>query len=72
MQWNGSDVDNDIVNYDIYFGVNNPPSINSSGISADQLTVSVAPNTIYYWNVVTKDAAGNTSESGVYQFRVLE
>jgi hypothetical protein len=72
LQWNGNDVDNDIVNYDIYFGVNNPPSINSSGISANQLTVSVVPNTIYYWNVVTKDAAGNSSESGMYQFKVLE
>lgn len=72
LNWNGNDVDNDIIDYDVYFGVNNPPSLNTSATVANQLTVSVVPGTIYYWKVITKDAAGNTSESGVYQFRVLQ
>ena len=72
LLWTGSDVDNDIISYDIYFDINNPPSLNTSNISTDQLSVSVAPGNIYYWNVVTKDAEGNSSESGVYQFRVLD
>jgi hypothetical protein len=72
LEWSGEDVDNDIVDYDVYFGENNPPSLSRNAITATQLTVSVVPGTIYFWNVITKDAAGNTSESGVYQFRVLE
>lgn len=71
LQWSGSDVDNDIVAYDVYFGTSNPPSINSSDITVNQLTLSVTPGTIYYWEIVSKDAEGNTSESGVYQFNIL-
>lgn len=72
LEWSGSDVDNDIVAYDVYFGTNSEPSINTTDISANELEVSVVPNTVYYWNIITKDAEGNTSESGVHQFRVLE
>lgn len=72
LQWSGSDVDNDIVDYDVYFGMENPPDIHTSDISTSQLTVSVSPGNIYYWYVVTHDSAGNSSDSGVYQFRVLD
>ncbi len=72
LDWSGSDVDDDIVAYDVYFGIDNPPSLNTSDISTDELTVSVAAGNIYYWSIVTKDAEGNSSESGVYQFMVTE
>ena len=72
LNWNGNDLDDNIVAYDIFFGPNNPPELNTSDIVDTQLTVSVAPDNIYYWNVVTKDSAGNSSESGVYQFRILD
>lgn len=72
LQWSGSDVDNDIIAYDVYFSENHPPNLISSDITANQLTVAVVPGNIYYWNVVTKDAAGNTSESNISQFRVSE
>lgn len=72
LQWNGSDVDGDIVGYDVYFGATNPPALNSFDVSSNSLTVSVSSNTIYYWNIITKDAAGNSSESGIHQFRILE
>jgi len=72
LEWSGSDVDNDIADYDVYFGTDNTPGINTSSISENQLTVAVTPGNIYYWNVVTNDNEGNTSESGVHQFRILE
>lgn len=72
LEWEGSDVDGDIVNYDIYFGTQNPPELNTSNFASDQLTVTVSPDTIYYWEIVTRDAEGNTSESGVFQFKVLD
>ncbi|RNC86806.1 MAG: hypothetical protein ED556_05120 [Winogradskyella sp.] len=71
LQWNGSDVDNDIVSYEVYFGTENPPAIESSGLISNSLLVSVNADTIYYWYVVTLDAEGNTSESVVHQFRIL-
>lgn len=72
LEWSGSDVDDDIIAYDVYFGITNPPSLNTSDLSATQFTVSVEVDTIYYWNVVTKDAEGNSSESGVFAFRVSD
>lgn len=72
LGWSGNDVDNDITSYDVYFGTNNPPSLNASEILVNELTVPVTSGTIYFWNVITKDAAGNSSESGMYQFRILE
>ena len=72
LEWNGSDVDDDIVDYDVYFSETNPPSIDTSAIQATQLTVSVVPGTIYYWEIVTRDMEANTSQSGVYQFKVLD
>lgn len=72
LQWTGSDVDNDIVAYDVYFGVDNPPALVTTDTASNQLTVSVTPGTIYYWSIVSKDAAGNTSESGIYQFNIAD
>jgi len=72
LEWNGIDVDNDIVGYDVYFDTTNPPDLLVSDIEESILTdVQVTPGTIYYWSITTKDAHGNSSESGVYQFKVL-
>ncbi len=70
LQWEGNDVDNDIVGYDVYFGTNNPPNLNASDITGTELMVSVDPGTIYYWRIVTKDETGNTSQSVIAQFAV--
>lgn len=71
LLWTGSDVDDDIVGYDVYLGTTNNPDIYASDITASQLQVAVNGGTVYYWKIVTKDVVGNTSESGVFQFRVL-
>ena len=70
LNWTGSDVDNDIIAYDVYFGVNSEPEFHIGGLTASELNVSVLANTIYYWKVVTKDEEGNSSDSGVHQFKV--
>ncbi len=71
LDWHGSDVDNDISAYDLYFGTTDPPAILSSDLQESMSVVQVASDSIYYWSVTTKDEHGNSSESGVYQFRVL-
>ena len=71
LKWTGSDVDDDIVGYDVYFGTQANPSIHDSDITANEANVSVTTGTIYYWKVITKDQEGNTSDSGLYQFKVL-
>lgn len=70
LNWTGSDVDNDIATYDVYFGTEKLPAIYSSDVTASQLGVNVVANTIYYWKIITKDEEGNSSDSGIHQFKV--
>lgn len=71
LTWTGADADNDIAGYDIYFGKSSTPTLVATN-KADNLisNVQITSNTIFYWEVITKDAKGNTSDSGVYQFKV--
>ncbi len=69
--WSGSDVDNDITGYDVYFGIQNPPvnklAENTQNTSVTNIQVSLAT---YYWYIVTRDSAGNESESQIFNFVV--
>ena len=71
LEWKGNDVDGDISGYDIYFSTSSPPSLLHSNVTDTVVTnVPVTVNTIYYWKVITIDSEGNSSDSGVYQFKV--
>lgn len=71
LQWRGLDSDNDIVNYDVYLGTSsNPAIVQSKMIETSLANVTVSPATTYYWKVITRDASGNTSDSGVYVFTI--
>jgi hypothetical protein len=70
LEWIGSDVDKDIVGYDIYFGPSVPILIKGNHVDSFLADVPVSPQTLYYWKVVSKDSKGNTSESETYQFKV--
>lgn len=71
LVWSGSDVDNDITGYDVYFGIQNPPEYkladNTENSSVTSIQVS---NAEYFWYVVTRDSAGNESESQIFNFIV--
>jgi hypothetical protein len=71
LDWNGSDVDGDIVSYDVYFDTKNSPAIFKAGVTDSILNdVAVTSGSTYYWRVITKDSKGNSSDSGVFQFTV--
>jgi hypothetical protein len=72
LTWTGSVVTPDVIaNYDVYFGTTSSPAIMASAITISFLNnVSVASKTTYYWKVITRDAVGNTSDSGLFQFTV--
>lgn len=72
LSWSGSDVDNDIVSFEIYISTENPPEeLAFTTNSANATKVLVVESTIYFWRIITKDSEGNSSDSGVYDFRVL-
>lgn len=73
LNWSGADVDNDIVNYEVFLSTVSPPAtlVGSPSVSVTQLNVGVNTDTVYYWKVITRDREGNTSDSGIFSFRSL-
>lgn len=70
LEWSGSDIDEDIVEYDVYIG-DAPDALQLLTTTADNTTIAdVTSGSTYYWNVVTHDSAGNTSTSEIFEFRV--
>ncbi len=70
LQWSASDVDNDIVNYEIFIDTQNDPRESLGIISDTSIEVEVDSGTIYYWKVWTNDENGNRSRSTVFNFTV--
>jgi len=73
LSWSAADLDNDILEYEVYLSVETPPAALLATLPSAQTTLkaTVTTNTVYYWSVVTKDEAGNATRSGVYSFKVL-
>ncbi|MEQ5792353.1 hypothetical protein J4E06_14895 [Muricauda sp. NFXS6] len=73
LEWSGADVDNDIESFEVFFSETNPPttSVGITNASGMEIPVGVESGNVYYWRVVTTDLEGNTSISGVFDFRVL-
>jgi len=73
LEWSGADVDNDIDTFEVYFSNVNPPTtlLGTTNVSTMKLAVSVESSTVYYWKVITTDLEGNTSDSGVFEFKVF-
>jgi hypothetical protein len=71
LSWSGSSVSANISYYSVYFGSTNSPALLQTNITNSFLnSVSVQSKTTYYWRVITVDANGNYSDSGLYQFTV--
>jgi hypothetical protein len=71
LAWTGSSVTNNIVGYNVYFGPSTNPALFRTSITDNFVNnVAVSANTTYYWHVVTIDANGNISDSGIYNFFV--
>ncbi|MCK0160897.1 hypothetical protein [Allomuricauda sp. F6463D] len=73
LEWSGADVDDDIDSFEIFFSDVNPPTTTAGSTNATtmELSVNVVSGTVYYWKVITTDVEGNTSDSGVFDFKVL-
>lgn len=73
LRWELADPDNDLEECEVYLGTDPAalPLFVVLGASAESLQVLVDGETVYYWQVLSRDAEGNTSLSGLYSFRVL-
>lgn len=72
LEWFGADVEDDIEQFQVYFSDQNPPALFiNTNKEVLETNVNVISGTTYYWKVVTTDSDGNTSDSGVFDFKVL-
>ena len=73
LEWSGADADNDLSGFEVYFGTDETSLDLQATLSAGQTTllVPVDPDTVYYWEVLSRDSEGNTSRSGIYSFRIF-
>ncbi|GAB7258038.1 hypothetical protein [Polaribacter sp. OB-PA-B3] len=72
LQWTASDVDNDPLKYDVYFGKNkNDLKLMLENTEQTLLTVIAdSPQTTYYWQVTVKDDKGGETNSPIWNFKV--
>lgn len=68
LEWTASDVDNDPLVYDIYFGDINPPVLIAGDISESTYNVNLNTATTYYWKIVVKDNNGGQAIGQVWSF----
>ena len=70
LQWEASDIDDDIASYKVFLDTANPPVMEVGNTSNNSLDVTVASGLVYYWKVITTDVVGNASDSQIFQFGV--
>ena len=72
LTWQCSDIDNDEITYDVYFGTtSNPPKI-ASNITSNLYPATLQYSTTYYWKVVAWDEHGAKNESEIWHFTTEE
>jgi len=70
LEWEGNDVDNDLTEFEVFFSTTNNPTTSLGTTAQSSISATISSGTTYYWRVISKDAAGNTSESDVFDFKV--
>ena len=71
LEWSASDVDGDIMEYDVFFGLQGNSSLQST-TTATSFEVSVVSGNIYEWSIDVVDSQDNASTSETFLFRVDE
>ncbi len=70
LEWAGSDVDNDLSGYEIFFGTASDPTTLLDATPQNTLEAAVSAANTYYWRVISFDTSGNSSQSEIFEFRV--
>lgn len=70
LEWQGNDVDNDLVEFEVFFGTSNDPSVSLGTTAQSSMSTTISSGQTYYWRVISKDDFGNTSESEIFDFKV--
>jgi hypothetical protein len=72
LTWESTDLDNDLVDYHVYFGNDENPILHAENHTDNSVFISdVAPGT-YFWRIVTNDAQGNSVSSEIFKFILVD
>lgn len=73
LSWTGADVEGDIEVFQIYLATENPPTtlLVETDASTMEANAEVVSGEVYYWKIITVDAEGNRSDSGLFDFKVF-
>jgi len=71
--WESEEIDNGKIYYDVYFDTIATPGIVATNINSKEfIPESLNYNTGYYWKIIAKDDAGNTSKGPIWFFKTKE
>ncbi len=68
LSWECFDEDGDAISYDVYLGTSQEMNMIASHIPSTSLSVSLEPDTTYFWHVVARDENGASNTSDTWQF----
>lgn len=72
LGWKAVDLDDTHLRYDIYIGKDyGHQTLLARQVTDEHLTISLEPETVYYWKVKVSDPHGQTEESPVWWFKSL-
>ncbi|AIZ42897.1 hypothetical protein [Cellulophaga baltica] len=69
LEWSSSDVDNDSLSYDIYFGETTPPALFDENITNTSYEININPNQTNYWKIIVKDGKGGEAIGAIWKFK---
>ncbi len=70
LEWEGGDVDDDLSEFDVFFGTDVDPTSLLETTANNTSEATISSGQVFYWKVVSKDSQGNTSQSEIFEFRV--
>ncbi|WP_298486649.1 hypothetical protein [uncultured Maribacter sp.] len=70
LEWQAIDIDDDIKDYEVFFGTQDGSLLSQGITNSSSLVVDVISGNKYFWKVKTNDEKGNSSISEIFQFTV--
>jgi len=70
FEWEGNDLDNDIISYDFYLGTDpNQLQLIKGNVTQNGVSQVLKLSTTYFWNIVSRDSQKNLSTSDINTFK---
>lgn len=68
LVWNSSDIEKELLKYDVFFGKTNPPAFVTRTDTTTYELHGLEPSTTYFWQIKATDPKGSIAEGTVWQF----